>query len=110
MSENDKRPAKTKRVPQRSCIGCGKVRPKRELVRLVLTAEGKLEIDRTGKRAGRGAYVCPDPQCWGVALSKNRLEHCLRTRISAASLEELKKGELLPQSGSATRKEGANDN
>ncbi len=96
-------------MPQRSCIGCGKVRPKRELVRLVLTPEGKLEIDRGGKKAGRGAYVCPDPDCWDMALNKNRLEHSLRTRVSATSLEEFKKARLLLQLGSETVKEGAND-
>lgn len=67
-----------KRVPQRTCVGCGQVSGKREMVRLVRTPEGTVEIDETGKRSGRGTYLCRQRSCWQLALQKRRLEHALR--------------------------------
>ena len=55
---------KPKHVPERMCVACRRRRPKRELLRVVLTPEGPV-IDPSGKKPGRGAYVCPDqPECW----------------------------------------------
>lgn len=106
-----KQPTGPKRLPQRSCIGCGKVKSKRELVRLVRTTEGVVEIDGLGKKPGRGAYVCPDPECWHLAMKKNRLEHTLRTKISTANLAALSlEAKLAPQSGSGVVKERPDDN
>ena len=98
--ESKRQPTRTRHVPQRSCIGCGKVGTKRELLRLVRTVEGKVEIDRLGKKAGRGAYVCPDPECWHLALKRNRLRHALRTNISTSDIETLAEAKLAPQAGS----------
>ena len=67
-----------KHVPQRTCVGCREVGGKRQLVRLVRTPEGKVEIDETGKRRGRGAYLCRRRSCWEIALQKGRLEQALR--------------------------------
>ncbi|MFS8640208.1 MAG: YlxR family protein, partial [Symbiobacteriaceae bacterium] len=52
-----------KHVPQRTCIGCRAVRPKRELLRIVRTPEGEILFDPSGRRAGRGAYLCPSASC-----------------------------------------------
>ncbi len=101
---------RAKHVPQRSCVGCGRIRPKRELLRLVHTAEGKVEIDRSGKKAGRGAYLCPDPQCWDLALKGSRLEHVLRTRIGATNYETLTEAKLLLEAGFKATRGDANDN
>jgi predicted RNA-binding protein YlxR (DUF448 family) len=69
-------------VPQRTCIACRKIAGKRALLRLVRTEQG-VEIDPTGKQAGRGAYIHPSRQCWQAALQGNRLGQALRTPISA---------------------------
>ena len=76
-------------VPMRSCVTCRNTRPKRELVRLVYHDDGKVEIDPSGKKAGRGAYLCYSSDCWGKGLKKARLEHALRGRIDTESWVEL---------------------
>jgi hypothetical protein len=74
-----------KRMPQRTCVGCRKVRDKRQLVRLVRTPEGTVEIDKTGRRPGRGAYLCRQRSCWETALQKRQLEHALRLNAPLTS-------------------------
>ncbi len=66
---------KQRRVPERTCIVCKQVRPKRELIRIVRTPDGHVELDPTGKRSGRGAYLCARRSCWEPALRKGKLEH-----------------------------------
>ena len=78
-----------KHIPQRTCVACGKVMAKRQLVRLVRTADNQIGIDSTGKSTGRGAYLCPAPECWENGLKGNRLEYTLRTNISPANRERL---------------------
>ena len=65
-------------VPQRTCIACRRTDAKRGLLRLVRSAEGRVELDPTGKRNGRGAYLCHDPNCWEQALRRKGLERALR--------------------------------
>jgi predicted RNA-binding protein YlxR (DUF448 family) len=81
-------PTRPKHVPQRTCIACRRVAGKRSFVRVVRTAQG-VEIDPTGKRAGRGAYLHPNQQCWQAALAGNRLGQALRTTIDAESKAQL---------------------
>ncbi len=76
-----------KHVPQRTCIGCRTVLAKRELVRLVRTPEG-VQLDATGKVAGRGAYVHNIRSCWQQAL-KGPINHALRTEITAEDRQRL---------------------
>lgn len=71
-----------KHVPQRTCVGCRKIRPKREMVRIVRTPDRGVEIDETGKRSGRGAYLCRQQACWDIALKEERLEHTLKTSLT----------------------------
>ncbi len=71
-----------KHVPRRTCVGCQRNSAKRDFVRLVRLPEGRVEVDLTGKRSGRGAYLCPDPACWEAALRRDRLAVALRTKIS----------------------------
>lgn len=71
-----------KHVPQRTCIACRQTRPKWELVRIVHTPQGAVEIDPRGKKAGRGAYLCKQRGCWEMGLKRKRLEHALKTEIA----------------------------
>src|SRR5262245_63809465 len=70
-----------KHVPQRMCISCRERSAKRALVRIVRTPEGTVEIDPTGKRNGRGAYLCDDPACWARVLKSGLLAQALKTTI-----------------------------
>lgn len=67
-----------KHVPQRTCVACRRSDAKRTLLRLVRDADGQVAIDPTGKRAGRGAYLCQDAACWEQALKRHALERALR--------------------------------
>jgi predicted RNA-binding protein YlxR (DUF448 family) len=71
-----------KHLPQRTCISCKQTREKEALIRLVRAENGVIEVDISGKKPGRGAYLCPNTVCWESALKKNRLEYALRTKLS----------------------------
>src|SRR5215210_7961980 len=70
-----------KHVPQRTCVACRQVNAKRGLVRIVRTPLGAVEVDETGKKAGRGAYLCRVRDCWENALKKKSLEYALKTAM-----------------------------
>jgi predicted RNA-binding protein YlxR (DUF448 family) len=80
-----------KHVPQRTCVACRRVKAKRELVRLVRTASGYVEVDPGGKKAGRGGYLCQVRDCWEKGLKGGRLEHVLRVKLSEDNREQLMK-------------------
>lgn len=63
-----------RKVPLRMCTGCGEMKPKKELVRIVKNAEGEISLDVTGKKPGRGAYICKNPDCLKKARKQKRLE------------------------------------
>lgn len=79
-----------KHVPQRTCIACRGTEAKRGLVRIVRTPEGRVELDRTGKKNGRGAYVHESRECWDAALKKDKLGHALKVSVPPDDLEQLK--------------------
>ena len=79
----------TKHIPQRTCIACRQARAKRELLRIVRTTDGTIEVDSTGKKAGRGAYLCPVRECWEAGLKGNRLEYALRTKLTLENRQAL---------------------
>ena len=79
----------TRHVPQRTCVACRQVKTKRELIRLVRIDDGRVEVDTSGRKAGRGAYLCNTPECWEVGLKRGRLEHVLRITLSRDNREEL---------------------
>jgi len=81
--------AKPRHIPQRTCVACRRTTAKRELVRIVRTPEGSVEADTTGKRSGRGAYLCSTPGCWRLAIQKGRLDHALKISLSARDKEVL---------------------
>lgn len=72
-----------RKLPQRTCIGCRATSDKRDFVRLVRTPEGSIEIDLTGKKAGRGAYLHTNYACWEQALKKGRIEAALKAKTPA---------------------------
>jgi uncharacterized protein len=88
---------KIKHMPTRSCIACRTSSVKRALVRLVKCESG-IEIDVTGKKSGRGAYLCPVNECWETGLKGNRLEYTLRTKLTADNRQILREyGRSFPQ-------------
>ncbi len=70
-----------KRIPLRQCMGCREMKPKRELVRVVRSPAGEVSIDLTGKKNGRGAYVCPSAACLQKAIRSRALSRALETPI-----------------------------
>ena len=71
----------TKKIPVRMCSGCGEHFPKKELVRVVRSAQGELSMDLTGRKPGRGAYLCPKVECLRKARKAKRLERSLACQI-----------------------------
>lgn len=87
-----------KHVPLRNCVACRQARPKRELVRVVRALSGEIEIDSTGKKAGRGAYLCRNRACWDLAIRKRSLEHALQATLGPDSRDALQQfGNELPE-------------
>ena len=91
---------KIRRQPERTCIGCGEVKPKREMLRIVRTPEGDIRADVTGRMNGRGAYLCRNGSCLALAIKKHGLERAFKMAVpegTAAMLEkeveELEKSE-----------------
>ena len=87
--------AGAKKTPERMCVGCQTVRPKKELVRIVRSPEGVFSVDFTGKKPGRGAYVCRKQECFDAAVKRRRFEKAFSGAVSAEVLETLR-AELFP--------------
>jgi predicted RNA-binding protein YlxR (DUF448 family) len=83
---------KTRKIPQRMCVGCMEMKPKKELIRIVRTPDGEVILDSTGKKAGRGVYLCVNKACFEKALKGNRLEKGLQHALSEELLQRLKLG------------------
>lgn len=81
--------AGVRQTPQRSCFSCGRRADKRELVRLVRTVSGSVEVDPIGKVSGRGAYLCLNPKCWEEGLKRTRLDRVLKCTVSPETRERL---------------------
>ena len=80
-----------KKIPLRRCNGCGESKPKKELVRVVRAGDGTVSLDLTGKKPGRGAYVCPNSECLKRARKSRALERALDTAIPESVYEEMEK-------------------
>jgi predicted RNA-binding protein YlxR (DUF448 family) len=78
-----------KPAPQRTCIICRQTQAKRALVRIVRTSDGGVQIDPTGKLAGRGAYLCRTQTCWNTALTSSRLSAALKATLTSDELAAL---------------------
>jgi len=73
---------KVRKLPQRMCVGCREMKNKKELIRVVRTPAGAVEVDLTGKKSGRGAYLCPSQDCLNLAVKGKRLQKALQHDIA----------------------------
>ncbi len=80
-----------KKIPQRQCMGCRERKEKREMIRVVRTPEGSVSLDFSGKQNGRGAYICPNPDCLKKAIRSKSLERSLETAIPETVYARLEK-------------------
>ena len=80
-----------KKIPMRQCMGCRERRAKRELIRVVRTPEGAVTLDFGGKMNGRGAYLCPNPECLKKAIRSKALDRSLEVEIPEQVIERLQK-------------------
>ncbi|MBU5488682.1 YlxR family protein [Clostridium sp. MSJ-8] len=81
---------KVKKIPMRMCTGCMEMKPKKELIRVVKSKEGEVSVDLTGKKAGRGAYICKNEECLEKAFKTKRLSRNLDVSISEEVFNTLK--------------------
>lgn len=81
---------KVRKIPQRMCNGCMEMKPKKELIRIVRSPEGVVSVDLTGKKPGRGAYICKNEECLEKAFKAKRLNKNLETIIDEDIYESLK--------------------
>ncbi len=82
---------KQRKIPLRRCMGCYESKVKKELVRVVKNKEGEVSLDLTGKKAGRGAYICKNAACLAKAQKAKRIERSLECEISPELYEEMQK-------------------
>jgi len=106
-----KQPKRQKHVPLRTCVACRETKAKRELLRIVHTPDGHVVLDATGKKSGRGAYLCAKLSCWENAIKKKRLEQEFETTISEedragldAFIATLPKDGVVPEGKVSSRK------
>ena len=78
-----------KKIPMRQCLGCREMKPKRELIRVVRSPEGEISLDFRGKTSGRGAYVCPDPECLKRVRKSKALERAFSAQLPAEVYDAL---------------------
>ncbi len=83
--------ATIRKVPMRKCVGCSEMKNKKELIRILKTPEGEILLDVTGKKNGRGAYLCKNPECFARAVKSKGLERSLGIHIPEDVYENLKK-------------------
>ena len=82
--------SQVKKVPMRKCIGCQEMKNKKEMMRVLKTPEGEIVIDLTGRKNGRGAYLCFSKECLEKSMKNKGLERSLKTTIPASVYEKLK--------------------
>lgn len=82
--------AVVKKIPARLCLGCQEQKPKKELVRIVRSPEGEFSVDMTGKKSGRGAYICNSKECFEKAVKEHRFERSFKGAIDRAVYAELR--------------------
>ncbi|MCI5700386.1 MAG: YlxR family protein [Lachnospiraceae bacterium] len=83
--------ATAKKVPLRKCTGCGEMKNKKEMLRVLKTTEGDILLDATGKKNGRGAYLCRSRECFEKAVKSKGLERSLKCSVPQDVMESLKK-------------------
>lgn len=81
----------TKKFPQRQCIGCGEMKNKKEMIRILKSPEGEFSLDLTGRKNGRGAYLCPSMDCLRKAIKSKGLERSFKMAIPKEVYETLER-------------------
>lgn len=81
----------TKKIPLRQCIGCGEMKNKKEMIRILKTSEDEIVLDATGRKNGRGAYLCPSMECFRKAVKGKGLERSFKMAIPREVYEALEK-------------------
>ena len=82
---------KNKKVPMRKCVGCQEMKSKKEMIRVIRTSEGEFLLDATGRKNGRGAYLCPNGDCLAKAVKNKGLERSFKQAIPKEVYEALEK-------------------
>ena len=82
---------RVRKVPMRQCTGCGERKEKKELIRIIKTPEDLIEVDFTGKKNGRGAYICNSTECLKLARKRKSLERSLKTSIPYEVYQQIEK-------------------
>lgn len=82
-----------KKIPMRMCLGCNEMKPKKSMIRVVRSPEGEVSLDLTGKKSGRGAYICKSSECFKKARKSRRFEKAFSCQISDAVYDSME-GEL----------------
>ena len=81
-----------KKIPMRQCVGCGLMKNKKDMIRVIKTATGEILLDRTGRQNGRGAYICDDKECLIKAKKNKGLERLFKQQIPEQVYDSLEKG------------------
>lgn len=81
---------KKRKVPLRKCLGCNEMKPKKELIRIVRSPEGRVDLDKVGKAPGRGCYICPSVSCLESAIKAKRVEKALEAPVEAEVFNKLR--------------------
>ena len=79
-----------KKIPMRMCVACREMKPKKDLIRIVRTPEGPVEADLTGKRNGRGAYLCKNMECLEKAVKIRALDRALEVKLDGEALDSIR--------------------
>jgi len=82
---------KKRKIPQRVCLGCGETKNKRDLIRVVKSPEGEISLDLTGKKSGRGAYICNNPECLQKAIKARKFEKAFSCQIDSEIYDIMEK-------------------
>ena len=91
MAKKQNNPLPQKKIPMRQCLGCNEHKPKTELIRILRTPEGEITLDTTGKKSGRGAYICPSADCLKKARKAKSLDRSLEVTIPEEVYDRLEK-------------------
>lgn len=78
-----------RKVPMRKCVGCNEMKEKRQLIRVVRNAQGEISLDLTGKKPGKGAYICPNAECYKSAVKNKRFERAFACSIPQDVYEKM---------------------
>lgn len=78
-----------KKIPLRQCVGCGELKAKKEMFRVIKTGDGEILLDKTGRKNGRGAYLCPSLECLKAAAKNRGLERSLKTAVPKDILDSM---------------------